>query len=484
MTRTSSALLATLALALAFPAAGLAKPKSTLTIRGAGFGHGVGMSQYGAYGFALHGWGAADIVKHYYTGTEIGTTDTARVIRVLLQSTGRARFTGADRAGTRRLQPAKTYAVRRNGIGTLDLLSARGHRLATFTAPLQVAGPDGLVTLLGRAGNGRTNSQYRGMLELRPGLFGGVNVIDALNLEDYVKGVIPLESPSYWPLEALKAQAIAARTYAITTARGGDFDQLPDTRSQMFGGAGAQTPATDEAADETRGQVVTYQGQPVVTYFFSTSGGKTENVENTTLASQPQPWLVSVDDPYDDLSPRHRWGPITLTFAQAQRKLRGLVEGRFRGIQVEQRGRSPRVVHALVVGSRGATEVNGATLRARFGLFDTWAFFTAITSDGLPSPPPPSAPPPAPEPTPSPQTVGPSGGAVASRPGAVGTLAGTVLPAQRGAALRVQIRRGARWVDSGTATIGRGGSYAFAARARGLYRVLWRGAAGPAVRVG
>ena len=74
----------------------------------------------------------------------------------------------------------------------------------------------------------------------------------------------------------------------------------------------AETASTNAAVTATRGQVVTYEGEPVVTFFFSTSGGKTENVENTNVGAGPQPWLKSVADPYDDVSPKHRWGPIKL----------------------------------------------------------------------------------------------------------------------------------------------------------------------------
>jgi stage II sporulation protein D len=109
----------------------------------------------------------------------------------------------------------------------------------------------------------------------------------------------------------------------------------------------------------------------VVTYFFSTSGGRTESVENTSLGSRPLPWLKSVSDPYDKVSPRHRWGPITMTVARADRKLGNLVPGFLRGIEVVKRGVSPRVVAADVVGSRGRTRVTGAQLRARLGLLDT-----------------------------------------------------------------------------------------------------------------
>src|SRR6059058_4057881 len=112
MTRTLTATLI-LALLAASPAA--AKPRATFTIRGAGFGHGVGMSQYGALGYAQHGWNAAAILAHYYSGTSLGTTDPSQRVRVLLATGSKARITGARQAGARTLDPAVTYTVKRHG---------------------------------------------------------------------------------------------------------------------------------------------------------------------------------------------------------------------------------------------------------------------------------------------------------------------------------------------------------------------------------
>src|SRR5690349_19434811 len=135
MTRT---LLATLAALLALTAPASAA-KTTFTIKGAGFGHGVGMSQYGAMGYATHGWNAAQILGHYYTGTALGTTDPARKLRIrLVEETSSVRISGARQAGARKLDPTVTYTLKRRGLSQVAL-SARGRRLATFTAPLQVA---------------------------------------------------------------------------------------------------------------------------------------------------------------------------------------------------------------------------------------------------------------------------------------------------------------------------------------------------------
>src|SRR5215212_7153943 len=158
-----------------------ASASSRMTIRGAGFGHGVGMSQYGAMGFAQQGAGYAEILGHYYTGTALGTTDPARVVRVLLQTTrGAAAFTGAERVGTRTLEPAKSYRVVRRAFDQVDLQSTAGKRIATFTAPLQVdGGADGIVVA--------SRGAYRGILELRPGAFG-IDAINAVALEVAARG--------------------------------------------------------------------------------------------------------------------------------------------------------------------------------------------------------------------------------------------------------------------------------------------------------
>jgi SpoIID/LytB domain protein len=455
MIRLAALTLAVFALAATPALAG----KARFTIRGAGFGHGVGMSQYGAYGFAKNGRTYDQILRHYYTGTELGTTDPGTIVRVLIQSTGTATVSGASQAGTRTLNPSSTYKVRRHGAAQVDLLSAAGRRIATFSAPLQISGPDGVVTL-GGVGS------YRGILEFRPDTFGGVNAINAVTLEDYIAGVVARESPASWPAEALKAQAVAARTYAITTSKAGaGFEHYADTRSQVYGGVAAETPSTNQAVADTRGQVVTYDGTPVVTFFFSTSGGRTENVENTNVGAGPQPWLKSVADPFDDVSPKHRWGPIKLTRAQAGAKLAGLVKGRFRGIQVVKRGRSPRIVAADIFGTGGRTRVDGATLRARLGLLDTWAYFTSIASRKAPP-------------------TG-TGGSPAGKAGprARASIAGTVVPARVGAEVQIQLRERGRWNTVASTLVRAGGNYRAAVATAGTYRVIFAGDAGPSIRV-
>jgi stage II sporulation protein D len=194
-------------------------------------------------------------------------------------------------------------------------------------------------------------------------------------MEDYLRGVIAEESPSSWPLDALKAQALAARSYALSSGVSGNgFDFYDDTRSQVYGGVGAETGRTNKAVAQTAGEVVQHKGRVAQTFFFSTSGGHTENNEFSFLGGTPMPYLRGVPDPYDGASPYHRW-TRKLSQGQMQAELGGLVRGKLRRIVVTKRGASPRIVRAKLVGSGGTTKTNGPALRAYLGLPDTWATF-------------------------------------------------------------------------------------------------------------
>ncbi|MDX6619378.1 MAG: hypothetical protein QOK36_1764, partial [Gaiellales bacterium] len=368
-------LLALLAAALAACAvAAPAQGASRLVISGAGFGHGVGMSQYGAMGYATQGADHAAILAHYYTGTQIAALGGTQEVRVLLKTAPRIRLSGAAAiAGARSLDPAQTYTALRGLSGGVSLRSAGGRDLGTYRTPLAIIGGPGGIQIRGRAQNDVTSGRYRGNLELRPAAIGGMSAINALDLESYVRGVVGGEMPPAWPAEALRAQAVAARTYALATSKAGDgFDQYADTRSQVYKGIAGETATTDAAVAGTAGEIVVFAGKPIVTYYFSTSGGRTEDVENVFIGADPEPYLTSVDDPYDGMSPRHRWVK-RMSLRSAQRRLGRLVQGRLVRIRVLQRGKSPRVVRAQIVGTGGRTTASGPTLRRKLGLYDTWA---------------------------------------------------------------------------------------------------------------
>jgi stage II sporulation protein D len=482
----------TAATVLLVVAASPAYGASRVIVRGAGFGHGVGMSQYGAYGFAQHGRDHAFILAHYYTGTQIGKLTGPSVVRVLLRTAARITFSGVTGvAGGRTLDPAQTYAATRALGGAVQLSSSAGRDLGSYKAPLALTGAPAGVRVDGAAANGVSGGRYRGGLELRPGALG-ISAINALDLEDYVRGVVAGEVPASWPDEALRAQADAARTYAIATSKNGDgFDQYADTRSQQYVGISGERASTNAAVTATAGEVVVFNGKPIVTYYFSTSGGQTENVENSFLGAEPEPYLTSVDDPYDAGAPRHRW-TLRMTLAQAGARLGGLVKGSLTQIRVLKRGVSPRVVRAQVVGTGGRTNVTGPQLRSALGLYDTWARFTVITAtatrgDGN-TPKPVGGAPPASDPG----TGGATPRAAASIAAALeagpvrilGAVVGRVAPAIAGRWITLERYSGHSWVEQFETMTQAGGRYGADVRAPGLYRVRYDGEPGPPVRVG
>jgi stage II sporulation protein D len=348
------------------------------TIKGHGNGHGVGMSQYGAYGYAKHGVGYRDILKHYYKHTSVKETD-GRKIRVLLEDgESTIALAGATDAGGHALTATKTYRARLRGSKIAFYLD--GDRRFSVGSPVLVTSAYHSFRLGGTAINGVTDGAYRGAVELRASSAGGLAAINQLSVDNYVKGVVPGEVPASWPADALKAQAVAARSYALTTHAGGDlFDQYPDTRSQVYRGMDGEQSRANGAVKATAREVVKYQDDIATTFFFSTSGGRTENVENSFTGSVPVPYLKSVKDPYDYYSPLHRW-TIKYSKSNVASRLAGLVKGSFRGIRVVKRGESPRIVLADVVGSGGKLRVSGSTLRARLDLHDSWARFPSFGS--------------------------------------------------------------------------------------------------------
>jgi stage II sporulation protein D len=167
----------------------------------------------------------------------------------------------------------------------------------------------------------------------------------------------------------------------------------------------AETSQTNAAVVATAGQIVLYAGRPATTYFFASSGGMTESIQNSFLGSSPEPWLVGVPDPYDRaLSPTWR---TSFSFAAAAAHLGGLVKGSFRGIAVLRRGVSPRIVAAEVLGSRGVTPVSGSELAALLGFNSTWAYFSVRNGTTVRREPDRSGHPPATLPAPTPPPAAP-----------------------------------------------------------------------------
>ena len=368
--RLRASLVAAAVASLAMLAPSVASAKKWV-VKGAGFGHGTGMSQYGAKGFAARGTPYSSILGHYYTGTTLGTAPS-QTVRVLLRPyLPSARFRGAGSACGVGLKPGKTYVAKRKSAGVV-LRTKKGIRVAKCSGLLSATGAP-TVELIGKGA-------YRGALEVRPSSVPGrLNAINAVEIEDYLKGVVPKESPASWPIEALKAQAVAARSYAIATpVKGNGFDQYDDPRSQLYAGVSAEAARTNQAVDATRSQVVLYNGKVAQTFFFSTSGGHTENNEHSSLGfgGTPIPYLRGVPDPYEAEAgaPYYRW-KRKFSLGRMNSLLGSLVRGKLKKVIVTQRGASPRIVRANLIGSRGTTTVTGPQLRDQLGLPDTWATF-------------------------------------------------------------------------------------------------------------
>jgi stage II sporulation protein D len=337
------------------------------TVAGAGFGHGVGLSQFGAYGMAQDGAGYRRILAQYYRGTRVDNVG-GRTIRVLLRErASRVTFSGAVRIATKAARPDRRYVATR-----LPGRRVRVKGAGTFDAPLVVRAQADGVRLYGRQLNGVRDGRYRTSVEISPAGPRGLAAVNALPIDAYVRGVVAGEMPASWDLEARKAQAVVARSYALTTDAGGDlFDQYPDTRSQVYRGVAGETARANRAVNGTAGEVLTYRGAVATTYYHSTSGGQTESVEYGFPGGAPVPYLRSVQDPTDRISPYHRWTE-RFTQKQMQRRLRGIVRGRLRAIRVAKRGVSPRAVEVEVRGTKGARTVSGAAIRDRLDLRSTW----------------------------------------------------------------------------------------------------------------
>jgi stage II sporulation protein D len=340
-------------LALALASAGPAGAGTTFLVDGRGWGHGIGMSQYGARGFAESGWGYERILRHYYRGTEIRAI-APRPVRVLLLEkkatlvvSSTKPFKVVDARGkTRKLKPGP----QRLRVG----------KIAAARLPLRYAAGAAPLELDGKA--------YRGeLLVHRVGK--KLTVVNRLPLDRYLRGVVPWEMPDDWHPEALKAQAVVARSYALATLKPGNlYDLYADTRSQVYGGIEAEAESTNLAIGATAGRVVWWNGRVATTFYHSTSGGRTVSIEEAWPKASPVPYLVGVPDPHDVISKHHRWGPVRLAPGAVGKQLR------LRGVRdlLVRRGASGRVAAVTVKLRSGVRVLDPTDVRRALGLRSTW----------------------------------------------------------------------------------------------------------------
>ena len=292
-------------LSVLLPSAALGS--SLVVISGHGWGHGIGLSQWGAEGYARHGWGFKRVLAHYYPHTTIGSAPP-QPVRVLL----------ADSKTKVAIGSARPFV----------LVDARGRtihvpaRALRLTARLRF-GKNVLVPPItfdaGAAPLTFDGAGYRGSLTLER-TAGHLAVVNTLPLERYLRGVVPSEMPVDWSPAAYKAQAIAARSYTLASLNpAATFDVYADTRSQAYGGIASERPETDLAVGATSGKVLTYDDRVIAAYYDSDSGGRTAAVQDAISGHAPEPYLVSVSDPFDRIDPHHNWR-VALSSAQLSRR--------------------------------------------------------------------------------------------------------------------------------------------------------------------
>jgi stage II sporulation protein D len=356
----------------------------TFTLHGHGYGHGHGMSQYGAYGAARQGLGYRRIVDFYYPGTSWGTvTGRVRVLVTgdtttdlvvspadgleLYDAGSGARYPLPDLAGVTRwrLDVSGTRTV-------VDYLTSSWHRFRpggraalVGDGQLKASGPLTLWTPSG-------SRSYRGSLRAASPSAGSRDrdTVNVVPVDAYVQGVVQSEMPTSWPIEAVKTQAVAARTYA-TWSRDQRKDrawQVCDTSAcQVYRGVAAETARGNTAVRATAHQVLTHGGTAAFTQFSSSSGGWT--------AAGSRPYLVAGVDPYDDhpANPVHDWS-LRLRAATIEHAYPGI--GRLVRLRVVRRdghGQWGGRVQSLVLdGRRKDVTISGDTFRSRFGLRSTW----------------------------------------------------------------------------------------------------------------
>jgi stage II sporulation protein D len=355
-----SALLGAEAVAGAVDPAALTKP--TFVIKGRGWGHGVGLSQYGAYGLARQGTGFERILAHYYPGTTLGPAPV-RTVRVLLAEgrksltiASQSQFRVRDGAGKLHILPPASYKF-----GPGLSIKVKGQEKAQRLQGPLLFSPGAFPLSLGRPYHGQIQVVSEG---------GKLQAINVVGLEAYLYGVVPSEVPTHWPAEALKAQAVVARSYALSSRKtGAAFDLYSDTRSQVYLGVDEEEEPTNAAVDATAGDVLLYRGQVARTYYHSTSGGRTAAIADAWPGSRPVAYLVSVPDPQDALSPHHQWGP----FVFAAKKIASALKARGALVDVTTTpNASGRVQTVTALTTLGQWTALGVDVRRALGLRSTW----------------------------------------------------------------------------------------------------------------
>jgi SpoIID/LytB domain protein len=376
-------------------------PSGSVTLAGHGYGHGIGLSQWGSRGAALRGVGYQQILDFYYPGTSrvtqantqirvMITADDDDVVRVVAESgmtmsDGDSGPTPIGFSG----ETVTQWRILRQSAGFYleGLVNGAWRRWSQTASPtfLSLQAPSDTIRLL--LPNG-TSKVYRGSIRSVPdGSVPGARTVNALPMESYLRSVVPAESPSSWPADALRSQAVAARTYASYErghAGSRAWHTCDTTACQVYPGyrtyssTGALTatheaPSTDAAVSWTANQVRHYNGAPAFTQFSASNGGWSK--------AGSQPYLVARQDSWDAVdNPVHSWriritqGQLGTAFPQA---------GTVRSVEVRTRNGlgewGGRVEQVVISGTRGTVTTTGAAFRTALGLRSDWWKITGST---------------------------------------------------------------------------------------------------------
>jgi stage II sporulation protein D len=335
---------------------------SALVVTGHGFGHGIGLSQWGAEERASAGQTYQEILSFYYPGTQLQTIGDANV-RVWLASKPQLRFgsgapfTVRDAGGRTLKLAAGLYSLGVDGVLGSERLRLPLQALPG-SAPLQLGG-----------------TKYHGTLALA--VDGSkLQAVNTLPLDDYVVDVVSSENPGYWPQQALRAQAVASRSFALASLRpDADFDVYPDDRSQNYHGMLKEFPSAQAAVAATRDQVLSFGGRTIKAYFSAANGGRTSGVEDV-WNSPSVPYLVSRPDTFDAKSPDTDWGPVTLDMTRLRAEFPQL-PAMVASVDVA-RNNAGRVSSLTFVGADGTRfQVGGYAFQQRLGLRSTYLTLSA-----------------------------------------------------------------------------------------------------------
>jgi SpoIID/LytB domain protein len=367
------------ALALVLPVSAQGATEFTLT--GHGWGHGIGMSQYGALGYAQHGWGYVQILDHYFTGTHVAPLSGPVHERVLLSSGSAVHFgassgmTLRDAAGHAKALTKGSYRLQPGGTGGhLQLVrTATGAVTKGLVAPVRISPRSQPLRLDDSAGIGFAGDHWHGSFRvIESG--SSVECVDVVGLEKYLRGVVPSEMPASWPLPALKSQAVAARSYAVATRNhSADFDAYADTRSQVYGPIEHESAASTAAVADTAHRVVWYKGTVATTFFSSSSGGRTSSEQAAWDTNVGQPYLVPVPDRYDSAggaNPYHTWPTETFSPTGLAQALG--VSGTVASVAMTVDAASQRVLKLDVTSSGGTSTKSGVDVQTHMGLRSVW----------------------------------------------------------------------------------------------------------------